>query len=61
MGPRRYFKAPFYKDAPVSFASEIGYHGSPSVESIKKFISPEKLWPIRTTNGYCMARRRSLA
>ncbi|MDR3710196.1 MAG: hypothetical protein P4L33_18020 [Capsulimonadaceae bacterium] len=45
-GPRRYYKTAFYKDSRGRFASEIGYHGSPSVESIKKFISPDKLWPI---------------
>lgn len=44
-GPRDYFKSPFYADNPAAFISETGYHGSPSVESIRKFISPEKLWP----------------
>ena len=44
-GPRDYFKGPFYGHALCHFVSEMGYHGSPSVESIKKFISPENLWP----------------
>ncbi len=44
-GPRDYFKGEFYHGANATFASEIGYHGCPSPESIKKFISPEKLWP----------------
>ena len=44
-GPRDYYKSEFFKGALCNFVSEIGYHGSPSVASIKKFISPEALWP----------------
>ena len=44
-GPRDYFKSDFYTKSPAHFASETGYHGCPSPESVKKFISPEKLWP----------------
>ena len=44
-GPRDYYKSTFYRDSICSFASEMGYHGSPSVDSIRRFISPEKLWP----------------
>lgn len=44
-GPRDYYKSAFYKESLAHFASEIGYHGCPSIESIKKFIPPEKLWP----------------
>ena len=44
-GPRDYYKSDFYTKSSPHFASEIGYHGCPSVESVKKFISPEKLWP----------------
>lgn len=44
-GPRDYFKGDYYTTASAHFASEIGYHGCPSPESLKKFISPEKLWP----------------
>lgn len=44
-GPRDYYKSNFYTTSLCHFVSEIGYHGCPSVESIKKFISPEKLWP----------------
>ena len=44
-GPRDYYKGEFYTKASPHFASEIGYHGCPSAESIKRFISPEKLWP----------------
>jgi beta-mannosidase len=44
-GPRDYFKSHFYHDANATFASEMGYHGCPSPESVKKFISEGKLWP----------------
>ncbi len=44
-GPRDYFKSDFYAKSPACFASETGYHGCPSVSSIKKFISQEALWP----------------
>lgn len=44
-GPRNYFKIDYYKYHPCIFASEIGFYGMPSLESMKKFISAEKLWP----------------
>jgi beta-mannosidase len=44
-GPRDYFKSEFYKGSLAHFASEMGYHGSVSVKSMKRFISPDKLWP----------------
>jgi beta-mannosidase len=44
-GPRDYYKGPFYRDNTARFASEIGYHGCPSVASIRRFISKDKLWP----------------
>ena len=44
-GPRDYFKSEFYQTALAHFASETGYHGCPSPESVKKFIMPEALWP----------------
>ncbi len=42
-GPRDFFKGEFYGTAECHFASEIGYHGCPSPESIKKFIPAESL------------------
>lgn len=42
-GPRDNWKSSFYKDNTAIFASEIGYHGMPNPESIKKFIPPESL------------------
>ncbi len=47
-GPRDYFKNPYYFTAKAYFASEIGYHGSPAVESIKKFISEDKLFDCKS-------------
>ena len=44
-GPRDCFKAKYYTQAKAHFIGEIGYHGCPSVSSIKKFISPESIWP----------------
>ena len=45
-GPRDYFKGKYYKGAKSCFASEIGYHGCPSPESLKKFISADQLYPV---------------
>ena len=44
-GPRDYFKSDYYKQNKAHFVSETGYHGCPSLESIKKFITPERVWP----------------
>ncbi len=44
-GPRGYFKGPFYTRHSAHFIGEIGYHGCPGAESLRKFLSPEKLWP----------------
>ncbi|MCI8413033.1 MAG: glycoside hydrolase family 2 [Clostridia bacterium] len=44
-GPRNNFKSDFYTQNKNMFISEIGYHGCPSPESIRKFIAPESLWP----------------
>ena len=46
-GPRNYFKSAFYTQSPCHFVSEIGYHGCPSPSSIRRFLSPEYVWPWR--------------
>ena len=51
-GPRDYFKSNFYKDSLSHFASEMGYHGSVSIKSMKHFISPEKLWPWQNNDEW---------
>lgn len=44
-GPRDYFKGDFYKNSLCHFASETGYHGMPSPESLRKFLrNPEKIF-----------------
>ncbi len=43
-GARAYFKDDFYKHTNAHFISECGYHGCPSVESLKKFLPEDKLW-----------------
>ena len=42
-GPRDYFKSDYYKNSNAHFVSETGYHGCPSLESIRKFITPDKV------------------
>ncbi|MBP3315945.1 MAG: glycoside hydrolase family 2 [Clostridia bacterium] len=46
-GPRDYYKSDFYRNCRAHFISESGYHGCPSAESIKKFITPERVWPYQ--------------
>ncbi len=50
-GSREYFKNDEYKKNTACFISETGYHGCPSVDSMKKFISPRQLWPYRDAYG----------
>lgn len=45
-GPRDYFKSTYYKGAKTCFASEMGYHGSPSPKSLEKFIAKDQLYPV---------------
>ena len=49
-GPRDAFKGDFYRRNTAIFVSEIGYHGCPSVSSIKKFIDSSAI-DRRTTEG----------
>ncbi len=51
-GPRDYFKGKYYTTAAAHFASETGYHGCPSPESLKKYIAPGLLWPMLDETGY---------
>ena len=44
-GPRGYYKDSFYKDSQAIFVSEIGYHGSPSKESIEKMFTKDCRFP----------------
>lgn len=44
-GVRDYFKSIFYTTPKSHFAGEMGYHGCPSLSSIRKFIDPPHVWP----------------
>ncbi len=44
-GDRPFFKAPYYSESKACFVSEIGYHGSVSPESMRKFIDADYYWP----------------
>jgi beta-mannosidase len=51
-GPRGYYKSDFYTHHSAHFIGEIGYHGCPNVSSIRRFISPEKLWPWQSNDEW---------
>jgi beta-mannosidase len=51
-GPRDYFKTNFYQKSVCNFASEIGYHGCVSKESMQKFISKDSLWPWKNNEEW---------
>jgi len=53
-GPRGYFKDDFYTKAVCHFASEIGYHGCPSVASMRRFLSPDKVWPPQNNDEWIL-------
>ncbi len=53
-GPRDYFKSDFYSQSKAHFVSESGYHGCPSLDSIKKFISPEKVWHYKDNSEWIL-------
>lgn len=53
-GPRDYYKGDFYKKAVAHFASETGYHGCPSPESIERFISPDAGWPYKNNEEWLL-------
>lgn len=51
-GPRDFFKGDYYLHPACHFASEIGYHGCPSPDSIRKFI-PENSMPKNSIEEIC--------
>jgi beta-mannosidase len=44
-GSRDYYKSAFYQGSTAAFVSEIGFMGIPQVESMRKFLDEDKLWP----------------
>ena len=51
-GPRDYYKSTYYTGSKAHFISEIGYHGCPGIESLKRFIDEESLWPIENNRQW---------
>ncbi len=51
-GPRNYYKSPYYLNSTCHFVSEIGYFGCPSPASLRKFLSPEKVWPWQNNDEW---------
>ncbi len=49
-GSRDYYKGEEYKLNLAHFIGEFGYFGCPAASSVKKFISPENLWPGSAQN-----------
>lgn len=44
-GPRDYFKGDYYRNTQCHFASETGYHGFPSPQSLRRFLKePERIF-----------------
>ena len=50
-GPRDYFKGDFYGKSICHFASETGYHGCPSPQSLRKYIPEDHLHNYGDENG----------
>ena len=44
-GPRGYYKDAYYAKATNCFVSEIGYHGCPNLESLRRMMSPDAVYP----------------
>lgn len=44
-GPRDYYKSRYYTNSTYHFVSEIGYHGCPNLSSMRRFLTPDGLWP----------------
>lgn len=59
-GPRAYYKDDFYRLSQAHFVSEYGYHGCPSVESIKKFIPENELNDMCSASWQCHSAEYTL-
>ena len=51
-GPRDYYKSNYYTTSMAHFASEMGYHGCPDINSMKKFLSEDKIWPWQNNDEW---------
>ena len=59
-GPRLDVKTPFFAESNAVFVSEFGFHGMPSVESLKEMLDPEYLWPWQDNPQWLAKAVRSL-
>ncbi len=66
-GARDYYKSDFYKAYSAKFVSEMGYHGSVSAESARKFIPRDELnnrrtpsWALHSTDNHGSLHRVEL-
>lgn len=53
-GPRDYYKSRYYTGSLCHFASEMGYHGCPSPDSLRKFLSPDKVRPYQDNEEWVL-------
>ena len=53
-GARDNYKSSYYKNSFAHFVSETGYHGCPCLKSIRKFITPEKVWPYQNNSEWIL-------
>lgn len=51
-GSRDFYKSDYYTQTKACFVSEVGYHGCPSVDSLKKMVDEDKIWPIYNEQWY---------
>ena len=50
-GERAYYKVPYYTNSPAWFASEMGYHGCPNLDSLKRMMTKDGLYPWSKITG----------
>lgn len=53
-GPRDYYKSDYYKQNKSHFVSETGYFGCPSLDSLKKYLTPDKVWPYTDNSEWIL-------
>jgi len=51
-GPRDLYKSSYYLENKAPFISEIGFHGCPNINSIRKFIDEKHIWPCRNNKQW---------
>ena len=50
-GARAYYKTDYYTNSPCWFASEMGYHGCPNLESIERMMTKDCVYPWTEVTG----------